>query len=271
MIQFASPLVLSGLLAAGAAVGFVSALFGIGGGTVYVPVVYALLTADGTGADAAMKCAIGTSLFVMSFMSAAAGWGHYRAGNLVARAVAPIAAGSAIGAVAGAFAAARIDGTVFRQAFGAVLLIIAARLFTKRVAAEAESPRGGAGTFFLIGLATGVFSSMLGVGGGVVVVSAMTMLLGHGMRNAIGTSSIVIVLTSAVGAAAHAWAGREAPGLPAHSVGYVHALYSAALIPTSMAAARAGARFTARVDAGRLRAGFSVFLVPVGLKMLGVF
>src|SRR5215210_7228277 len=66
-----------------------------------------------------------------------------------------------------------------------------------------------------IGLAAGLFSGLFGVGGGTVMVPLLILWLGHGEREATGTSLAAIVLIAGVAAAAQAVYGnvRFAEGL----------------------------------------------------------
>lgn len=262
---------LAGAVLVGGGVGVVSAMFGIGGGTIYVPMVFMLLEGGGVGEDAAVKTAIGTSLFVMSFMSVAAGWGHYREGNRVSGAALPLVVGSVAGAACGSTVAAAVSGALLRKIFGVLVLIIAVRLFVKEGGEGRKEPAGGFARFLVLGLVAGVVSAMMGIGGGVVMVPVMALLFGHPIHRSVGTSCMVIVFTSAAGAAGHVYHGLGASGLAAGSVGYVNLVFAALLVPTSMIGARYGAVVAARTQGERLRRYFSIFLVPVGLKMLGVF
>lgn len=54
-----------------------------------------------------------------------------------------------------------------------------------------------------IGVATGVFSGLMGIGGGLLMVPAMVLLLGYDQHLAEGTSLLVIIPTAAVAAYAH--------------------------------------------------------------------
>lgn len=59
------------------------------------------------------------------------------------------------------------------------------------------------------GLATGVFSGLFGVGGGIVIVPALVFVTGMAIHRAVATSLLVIALVSPVGVASHLVAGSE--------------------------------------------------------------
>ena len=90
-------------------------------------------------------------------------------------------------------------------------------------------------TIGIIGLIGGVTSGLFGVGGGVVMVPAMMLFLGMGIKQSVGTSLAVIIPTAMMGTFQHhrfdqvscAWlcrwhrarlpAGSSAPGSPRKS------------------------------------------------------
>jgi len=60
-----------------------------------------------------------------------------------------------------------------------------------------------------IGLASGLFAALFGVGGGVAVVPLLILLAGYGSRTATGTSLAAIGLTAAFGTLAYGSSARS--------------------------------------------------------------
>jgi uncharacterized membrane protein YfcA len=111
----------------------------------------------------------------------------------------------------------------------------------------------------LIGIVTGIVSGLLGVGGGLIMVPAMTLLLSPPIRDikqAIGTSLAVIIPTAIIGAWKH------------HGNQNVDWRIAAALIPTAAIGAWIGAHLVNVIHADDLKRGFGGFLVLLGLKLL---
>ncbi|MDP8958386.1 MAG: sulfite exporter TauE/SafE family protein [Actinomycetota bacterium] len=107
-----------------------------------------------------------------------------------------------------------------------------------------------------VGLAAGVISSVLGVGGGVVFVPALAILFAFDQHLAQGTSLAVIVPTTIVGAMAHAREGRVLWGL---------------VIPISaggILGGVAGAQLALTLEADLLRRLFAAFLAVIAIRML---
>lgn len=112
----------------------------------------------------------------------------------------------------------------------------------------AGPPRG---QILAIGLAGGLLSGLLGVGGGVIMVPALVLWVGLGQREAHAVSLGAIIPISAVGALTFGAAGEVAL-LPALLLA-VGAILGASI----------GARLLVRIDERRLQGFFGAFLVIV--------
>lgn len=115
----------------------------------------------------------------------------------------------------------------------------------------------------LIGLLGGITSGLFGVGGGVVMVPAMLLLLSPPIRDikqAIGTSLLVIIPTALMGAFKHY--NRD----PA--ISNLNWQVAMALAPTAIIGGYLGAWLTKIISAGDLKRVFGAFIVAVGLKLL---
>ena len=110
-----------------------------------------------------------------------------------------------------------------------------------------------------IGFVSGVTSGMFGVGGGVVMVPAMMLLLSPPIRDikqAIGTSLIVIIPTALMGSNKHFQQGN------------VEWRTALALAPLAVAGSYLGAWLTTQVHADNLKRAFGGFIILVGVKLL---
>lgn len=110
--------------------------------------------------------------------------------------------------------------------------------------------------FLLIGLLGGVTSGLLGVGGGIVMVPAMTLLAGVPIKTAIGTSLAVIIPTALMGVAEHHRQGN---------VDWRIALWIAA---TAVVGGWVGARLVGSISPDLLKRTFGGIMVLVGVRML---
>jgi len=175
------------------------------------------------------------------------------------------------GSVAGSAVNRRLDGDVLLLAFSGLILVAAWRIVAgcpscTRVG-EADALRAPAGggvavrtrpdtgrllqvtavaTF--VGFLTGLF----GVGGGFVIVPALTLVLQYSMPQAVGTSLVVVAVNTATALAARAGNAIDwGPTL----------LFAAAAI----AGVSAGTRIADRIDPRAMQRSFAALLVGVAL------
>jgi uncharacterized membrane protein YfcA len=107
-----------------------------------------------------------------------------------------------------------------------------------------------------IGLVSGFFSALFGVGGGIVIVPLLVLTLHFGQRLASGTSLAAILVSSLAGAVTYAAHGDVKPG-------------AAALVGLpAVVGVVAGAAIQQRVPVDKLAYGFALVLAAVGLRLL---
>ncbi len=192
---------LAGALAIGAAVGVLSGLFGIGGG--------ALLVVGLVAVGFSQHEAHATSLSAMVLTASAAVVPFAIAGEVDVAAAIALTPTAMLGAYLGAGFMRRIPEQQLRTAFVIMLLVIAARMglgggIEGLLDVDGLAEISG---LALLGLATGVLSSIMGIGGGMLMVPALVLLFGFGQHAAEAISLAVIVPTAAVGAWRHTRAG----------------------------------------------------------------
>jgi uncharacterized protein len=181
--------VVIGLLA-----GLLSGMFGVGGGTLIVPMLVMLLAFD-------QRLAAGTSLAAI-VPTAAVGVVSYATTGSVAWIPAIIlAAGAVVGAQIGTWLLAKLSQNTIRWGFVAFLVIVIVFLFIVIPSRDAEVPLTWltGGGFVVLGVFTGIMAGLLGVGGGVIVVPALMFLFGTSDLEAKGTSLLMMIPTAISG------------------------------------------------------------------------
>lgn len=108
----------------------------------------------------------------------------------------------------------------------------------------------------LIGLATGVFGGLVGLGGGVIMIPLMVSVLKMGQLKAHGTSLVALVFTGVAGAVTYSLKGS------------VDIMASLLLASTAIFTARAGARYANALPEWKLKKSFGVFLILITLLLL---
>ena len=180
---------------AGVGSGVVSGLFGVGGGIVLVPYLVIVRGWD-------QKKAQATSLVSMAAVAALI---TYAVADAVAWAAAlPILIGGLLGAVVGSAAVKRVDSTVLRMAFALLLVVVAVRLVTGSGSSDGASAPTLTNMlvlgFLVSGLAMGILSALLGIGGGILLVPLLVTVFGFDQVLAAGTSLAVMGPIALVGA-----------------------------------------------------------------------
>jgi uncharacterized protein len=257
----------AGLIVAGLAAGFVGGLFGIGGGIVIVPALYYVFTVLGVDEAVRMHVAVGTSLSTIISTSWRSLSAHTKAGAVafdVLRAWTPwIALGAALGAAVAGLA----NTEALLIIFGGGLLLIAAQLglASPNWRMFADLPRGLWRALLAGGL--GLLSALMGIGGGALGVTIMT-ICGTPIHRAVATASgfgAAIAIPATIGYAIVGW-GRE--GLPAWSLGFVSVPGFALLALLTAITAPVGARLAHRLPQLTLKRAFAVALAVLALNML---
>lgn len=109
----------------------------------------------------------------------------------------------------------------------------------------------------IIGLASGMLSGVLGVGGAIVVIPSLVFVLGMSQHHAQGTSLAFMVPPIGVLAAWNYW-----------KAGYVNWRFALVLALTFMAGAYLGSLFSVHIPARVLRKIFGILLFIAAIKML---
>jgi len=266
-IPAAELLTLVAVIAAGGALtGMLAGLFGIGGGSVIVPILYEAFRVIGVDESVRMQLCVGTSLAIIVPTSIRSALAHRQRGALrldaIGRWILPILAGVAAGALLAAWAPER----VFKLLFVLFSVLIAVKFLLGergwRLGDQLPGRLAMAGYGFVIGF----YSSVMGVGGGSVTTLILT-LYGTAIHTAIGTGAavgVVISLAGTLGFMAAGWPYQAS--MPAFSLGYVSLLGVALMAPLSVLTAPLGARIAHALSKRQLEVALGLFLLAVALR-----
>ncbi|WP_353113776.1 sulfite exporter TauE/SafE family protein [Microbacterium sp.] len=183
-----------GFIAIGLIAGLLSGLFGVGGGTVIVPLLVLLLRFD-------QRLAAGTSLAAI-VPTAAVGVISYAMSGSVAWVPALIlAAGAVVGAQIGTRLLPKVPQHVLLWIFVGFIVVVIVTLFVIVPSRDAhlELTWLTGAILVVIGVFTGVLAGLIGVGGGVVVVPALMLGMGVSDLVAKGTSLLMMIPTAVSG------------------------------------------------------------------------
>jgi uncharacterized protein len=267
LIEFASAVLLTSFFA-----GLLGALTGLGGGVVIVPALVLLFHVD-------LRYAIGASLISVIATSSGAAVAYVREGFSNVRIGMFLEVATTVGAVGGAYLAARVSTPVIGIIFGVTLLYSAWSSFREphsetthppnalaeklrlsgdyptkngRQTYVAENVPAGFGIMFIAGLLSG----LLGIGSGAVKVLAMDHAMKLPFKVSTTTSNFMIGVTAAASAGIYLGRGYIAPGL------------AAPVMLGVLAGSLLGAHLLVRIRVPVLRVVFAVVIVALGVEMI---
>jgi uncharacterized protein len=253
-------------------VGLALGALGGGGSIVAVPVLVYVAGEEPAAATTTSLLVVGTAALVGMV-------GHARAGRVRFTVGIVVGVTGIGGSLAGSALNRAVDGDVLLLGFGLLVLVAAWRMVTgcpsctrigeeraMKVADPADDAAAGVAVLTgrrvhvgmivpvaLIGTAVGFLTGLFGVGGGFVIVPALTLVLGFNMPQAVGTSLLLIVLNTATTLAVR--------------LGTTGVEWSVAVPFTvaALAGVLTGSRVADRVDAGVLVRWFAAALVALSL------
>ncbi|WP_284992044.1 sulfite exporter TauE/SafE family protein [Arthrobacter sp. efr-133-TYG-120] len=179
-----SPLV---LILLGIVTGYLSGLFGVGGGVVVVPALLLL------GVD--QRIAVGSSVAAILPTSIVGAAGYAISGNVDWLAGLMLALGIIAGAQLGSYLLARLPKDLLFWLFLVFMTAVVVSLWSvipQRDDAISLTPISAI-ALILTGIVTGIFSALLGVGGGIIIVPILIFFFGASDLIAKGTSLLMMV------------------------------------------------------------------------------
>lgn len=194
------------LLLVGLVGGFLSGLFGVGGGIIMVPLLTTLVRLDHRQAAATSLAAIVPTAIAGSVTYFAGGAVNVLAGAL-------IGAGGVAGSIVGTRLLRKLPVSWLRWLFLVLLAVVAVRT-------TIQTPTRGSGMHIdvlvgaglvVLGLAMGVASGLFGIGGGVLAVPVLIAVFGADDLLAKGTSLAAMILTALAGTIFNQRAGLVRP------------------------------------------------------------
>jgi uncharacterized membrane protein YfcA len=255
---------LAAFLFAGLFGGALLGLIGIGMALVTVPLLIFTLPLFGIADAIVPVVALATSMAVVSVGSVSSVWSHGKRGNVDWGVVRTTVPASLIGVAAGSLAASHLPGNLLRMIFAVLLVIIAARMLRKARPGSEEQKATSPAIYRTVGAGIGVVGSLIGAGGGVLMVPFLSSR-GHRMIRAVATSIAIGLPVSVLGALVYAT--RPAPEAAGPFIGFLYLPAIAGRAGGSFLGAPIGARFSDMVPSNALKKGFAVVLLVVAVAI----
>ena len=248
----------------GALAGFAAGLFGVGGGTIIVPLLFIVFSQMGYDPDVVMHLALGTSLATIVVTSISSFMAHNKKGAVIWPVFKNLAPGMALGCFFGAGIAGWLSGLHLQIIVGLFLLWVAYTMFagankvvdtTKSLPPTPAQIGAGGG----IGIASAIF----GIGGGSLTVPYLTRY-GVIMQKAVGTSAACGLPIAIAGAFGFMFFGMKAEVNVPNTIGYIHIYAFLGISIMSFITAKFGAKAAHALSPSMLKKCFAFLLVIVG-------
>jgi uncharacterized membrane protein YfcA len=255
--------------AAGALVGFLAGLLGIGGGMTLVPVLATLFTAQRLAPDHVVHLALGTGMASILFTSSASVRAHHRLGGVDWSLVRRMGPAMVVGTLLATALSGWISQRALALAFAVIVYAGATQiLFGRKPSAARTLP--GTPALVAIGVAIGVVCGLVSAGGAFLTVPFM-LFCGVPMTTAIGTGAALGLPVAVMGTLGYVVGGSQVAGLPPLSLGFVYGPALLGLVAGSVLTAPAGARAAHRLPVDLLRRIFACLLYALATKMLWTY
>ena len=259
-------ILIAALAATGAFAGLIAGLFGIGGGVVMVPAMYAAFQFLGYGEERGMHVAVATSLAVIVATSLRSVNAHAKKGAVDFQVLKTWTPWIVVGALAGTVVAHALSSRVLTAVFGGMALLLSLQFFFGRPDFKLAEQMPGGVPRALLGGSIGVMSALMGIGGGVFGVTLMT-LCGKTIHRAVATAAgfgVAIGAPAALGHVINGWGHADVP----LSIGYVNLPGFFLLAGSAFFVAPIGANLAHALPEKTLKRLFAVGLAVVGVMLL---
>ncbi len=253
-------------LCVGTVAGLLAGLLGIGGGLVIVPMLTFIFTCQGVAHEVILHMALGTSLASILFTALSSMRSHHHHGAVVWSVVFRITPGILVGTFVGAWIAAMLSTNFLKGFFGVFLYYVATQMLMGINPKPSREIPGAAG-LFAAGNIIGIFSSLVGIGGGTLSVPFLVWC-NTKIHKAIGTSSAIGFPIAIAGTLGYVVNGLGVEGMPDMSVGFINLGALSGIVAASIFTAPVGARLAHRLPINTLKKVFAALLYLVGTRML---
>jgi hypothetical protein len=238
-------------------IGISLGLLGSGGSILTVPVLVFLL-------DEPEKVAIAESLGVVAAISLFGAIPYAIRKEVDWKSVVFFGVPGTLGTYAGAGFSEFLSGNTQFMIFGVVMILAAFMMLRNGPGFKKANPETGKAKWLLVieGLIVGVITGLVGVGGGFLIIPALVLVAGLDMRIAVGTSLFIIAAKSSLGFYKYLDVLRNSDMQVNWQLLIVFTLIG-------ILGSLVGGRLSRKIPQRALRRGFGVFLVLMGVYILG--
>lgn len=222
-------------------------LLGGGGSILAVPImVYT--------ANIPPKVAVAMSLAVVGVTTLFGVYGHYKAKNINIKLALQFGGAAIPSTFIGSYLSQLISGSTQLIIFSIVMILAAIFMFKGR--SESETNNKNFVMTLISGSFVGVMTGLIGVGGGFLIVPALMYFTGTKIKQAVGTSLLIISLNSLIGFLSY---------LDKVQINWA---FMSKFTVASIVGILIGAKLVPYIPAQKLKKAFAIFLILMGIFIL---
>jgi len=244
-------------------IGISLGLIGGGGSILTIPILVYLFKVN-------PELATSYSLFIVGMTALFGGYSHYKLGNLKLKTALYFAVPSVISiliirevifphiaATLFTFASYAVSKDLLIMIVFSVLMISAAITMIRKTESEIKSTKTNYIQLAIIGFLVGIVTGFLGAGGGFLIIPALIFFAKLPMKQAVGTSLLIIFINSAIG-----FAGDLYIGTPVD--------YTFLFLISGMAflGILIGIQLSKKIDGDKLKPVFGWFVLVMGIYII---
>lgn len=210
------------LILAGAIGGFLSGVFGVGGGIIFIPILDLVLSHYGVDHEI-VKFLLANSMMATIFTGTYNTYKQYKARNFFPKYILATAVPGMLTALASTWFIQGGDWyskRTFSLVFAAALVPAIIRMLAKRHIPHEPSENIPLNKFSFVGFFTGIFSAFSGLGGGMVMIPAFVNVLKMEMKKAVSISAGTVPFFAFPTALYYMFTGPE-KDIPLAHLGYI--------------------------------------------------
>lgn len=224
-------------------IGLSLGLLGGGGSMITLPILVYVIGLE-------PRESVPVSLVVVGATAIFSAWLHHRkAGHVSWRTAGLFTLAGIPGAIGGAWLTWLVSGRTLLLIFAGLMIVVATLMLRRGERKDIEEEEHHPVKAVLAGSIVGVLTGFLGVGGGFLIVPALMLFGGLHIKDAIGTSLVVIAVNCAAGLVGHLASGS------------IDWRLSLLVTLFALSGAVSGTRISLRTNPARLRKGFAVFIL----------
>ena len=254
------------LIFIGAIIGLISSLLGVSGGFLLVPALYYFYLSKNISPEIAIKMAIGTSLFIIFINSLFSLYFHKK--KLDIKSSLLIGIFGVLGSIIGGYLTITLfPEYLIKKIFAFFLIALSIYMLKKKDIYANGNIEDIRDKLPFLGFITGLISSMLGIGGGILIIPSLNIVLNIPIKRAIKISIGVISIISFSGALVYlSYPLKEIDSL--YNIGYVSLLTTFIVLPPCIIFSKVGNYLANKINTKYLKILLAIVIFIGGIKMI---